>query len=593
MIGVYNFLTGRGCLRLKVLFLMIVAFVLECVFFRLNIYSFSIPALYGGGDEFLGTLLAQNVIDTGWGWYNTRLASPSYLDYLAFPSESLLRNFDVILFKIIGAFGFNAFQIVGIVLLMEPLICVLTAYFALRSVIDEDWLSAIGALTFAFMPFYWQRFLPHMCLTMYMFVPLAILMCVWLYKGEIFQSIDRCELYNRKNWLSGMFCLLIANNGIAYWQAFSCFFLFMTALFCKGMTETWKSVLPRFIPVGIIILLFAIELSPVVIDKYLLDNHFESPVRVAVEPEIFGLKVSQMLIPQQLPGDTGYERGLQEYFRNAPLSNENNTAYLGVTGAVGFLILIGSIFFAHAERGICNLLAKLNLAGFLLATIGGFSTIGTLVVFGYRGTFLRGYNRISVFLGLISIMGFCMFVQSLINSKPTARIRWRIGIAILMLAGLSFQSWVACGGQRGAWGSGLESYESDRAFVSAIENRLPKGAMIYQLPYHPFPEAGPVKKMNDYQHLTGVLHSKDLRWSYGTIRGTEADEWQKKLAGKDIVSQIELIKEVGYAGIYLDRRAYDQNELNNIEGALRKIVNGNPLVSKDKNLVFYQFNNIL
>ena len=30
-------------------------------------------------------------------------------------------------------------------------------------------------------------------------------------------------------------------------------------------------------------------------------------------------------------------------------------------------------------------------------------------------------------------------------------------------------------------------YRSDGDFVAAIEERLPAGAMVFQLPYHPFP----------------------------------------------------------------------------------------------------------
>lgn len=41
-------------------------------------------------------------------------------------------------------------------------------------------------------------------------------------------------------------------------------------------------------------------------------------------------------------------------------------------------------------------------------------------------------------------------------------------------------------------------YTSDKEFVEAIEDELAPGSMIYQLPYHKYPEDGPVNDMADY-----------------------------------------------------------------------------------------------
>ena len=262
-----DYFVGRNNWIAKVIMLIIGSIAIEVFFLRINTHSIFIPAGYIGGDDFAGTLLAQNVIDTGWSWYNERLGVPGYMDYLAFPSESLLRSFDVLLIKVISSFGLNAFQTIGVTLLFEPLICVITAFFVIREVVQEDWLSGLGALSFAFLPFYWLRFLGHMSLTMYMFVRLSFLICIWLYKGEIFKSFSKEELQNKKNWLSVLFCILIANNGIAYWQAFSCFFLLVAALQFREEMFSWKKLVARLIPLGIIIACFTVELLPAVVDR--------------------------------------------------------------------------------------------------------------------------------------------------------------------------------------------------------------------------------------------------------------------------------------------------------------------------------------
>ena len=52
--------------------------------------------------------------------------------------------------------------------------------------------------------------------------------------------------------------------------------------------------------------------------------------------------------------------------------------------------------------------------------------------------------------------------------------------------------------------------------------------MIYQLPYHGYPEGGFQNDMWDYHLLVGYLHSDKLKWSYGSVKGREGDSWIKK-----------------------------------------------------------------
>ena len=49
------------------------------------------------------------------------------------------------------------------------------------------------------------------------------------------------------------------------------------------------------------------------------------------------------------------------------------------------------------------------------------------------------------------------------------------------------------------------------------------GAMVFQLPYRRFPETQPLARMADYDLMRGYLHSDDLRWSYGFMKGRPGD----------------------------------------------------------------------
>ena len=84
--------------------------------------------------------------------------------------------------------------------------------------------------------------------------------------------------------------------------------------------------------------------------------------------------------------------------------------------------------------------------------------------------------------------------------------------------------------------------------------------MIYQLPYHPYPEWGVVNEMNDYDLFVGFLHSKTLKWSYGNIKGRTEDEWAENVSEMSEKEMVKYLKEQGFAGIYIDRRAYTDGD---------------------------------
>ena len=48
--------------------------------------------------------------------------------------------------------------------------------------------------------------------------------------------------------------------------------------------------------------------------------------------------------------------------------------------------------------------------------------------------------------------------------------------------------------------------------------------MIFQMPYRPFPEAPALGAIADYDLFRGYLHSDDLRWSYGIVKG-RGEDW--------------------------------------------------------------------
>jgi phosphoglycerol transferase len=110
--------------------------------------------------------------------------------------------------------------------------------------------------------------------------------------------------------------------------------------------------------------------------------------------------------------------------------------------------------------------------------------------------------------------------------------------------------------------------------------------MIYQLPYQSFPEGLPVHKIEHYDHLRVFLHSHSLRWSFGAMKGREADTWQKQLQDRPLDFLVKTLVMHGFAGIYLDRNGY-AHDGSQIEAELSALIGIEPLVSASERMSFF------
>ena len=571
------------------LILQVVALSLFCLVYTVWEFGFTwetlgVPFGYSG-DGMMTYWDARNIIDTGWIWKSTRLSAPFHFDYLDYPSV-VLHNFDSLFLKLIlCVIPANPFLAINIAFLLTGPLIAVSAFFVFRELNIRNDFSFCGAALFALLPFYFMRHVGHFVLTMYQFVPLTVLLCVWCYEQRVFVEWNNRRDWwnNRRNLWAVLFCLLIANNGIAYWQAFSVFCLLLTALLSYWDTGERKQSKSALCAAGLILTFFVLALSPAIVHRIEVGKNSAVASRSPLQSDIHGLKITQMLIPYDLPGDTKVEHVFREYLTKAPLTGENRMAYLGLVGSIGFFYLL-LVVLKGKRNGLERifLLSRLNLACVLLATIGGFGTIGSLFMGG--GPKLRGYNRISVFIAFFCIASVLMALTRYLERKEKKRYLIVGVFVFLSLVSLDLQGRYT--GKRDFPGIN-KAYMSDRQFIQKIEMSTSESAMIYQMPYHPFPERGPVHRMSDYQLVTGALHSDKLRWSYGYMAGRGADAWHERVNALPMEQRLKVLSIVGFEGIYIDRRAYKPEEMKSLEQELKKYISESPWISEDKNLSFY------
>ena len=548
-----------------------------------------------GGDAISVYQLSQNIKDSGWIINNSRLAAPftgDFHDYAQFFTQNISYFFVKLFFHI----SKNIYFSLNLCFLLNCFACSLFSYYVFKVLKINRLISIFSSITFSLMPYYFLRGVNHFPLSQYQFIPFSFILCIWCYTEDDFFILKSNFFKNYKSIFAIIFCFLIAGNGGGYYPFFTSFFIIVTGLL-KSNFRINKSILPSLFIVLIIIFFFVLNISPYIFYRFANGKNLHITNRLSFESEYYGLKIIQLFIPNNSHKINFIQNIINNYNNSGFLINENQTSYLGLIGSFGCLFLFLIVFSKKIKlfnNKIFILLSKLNLAGILFATIGGFSSLFSLLI----TSIIRGYNRISIFLSFLCILTISLIFNKLLENikKTIYKIFTLFIISIFFIIGLFFQYPFDL--SRKALIDIISRYEnsltSDKEFIMYIENIMPKEAMIYQLPYQSFPESGPINHMSDYRHFIGCINSEKLKWSYGTIKGRYPDYWHQKINSYPIMQKIIILSLVGFNGIYIDRLAYTSNEITNLEYSLQEILKTPIIYSKDNMLSFFDmkdFNN--
>lgn len=584
----------KDVVAIIVMMIVVVGLIFVCL--DMDKFSLDTPISYDGGDGMSYLVNAAMLMEGNTTMESDRMGAPyGYQGYDFYASS--LHNVDNWILKIIVQFTDNPATAVNIMFLtLFPMIS-LFSYFVLRQFKIRPWVSSIGAVTYSFMPYLFMRGIDHFVLTSYYFVPVSILFSLWIYTDDNFFAFNKKFFVNWKNYFAIVMCFFIANNGISYYPFFTCYFLIIVGIIKMIKEKKLGYLLKSFIHVVMIVFWMLIALLPNML--YIRANGINKAAveRTVDAVETYGLKIAQLFIPSTGHGIEFFDDLIYNYEENMPLVNENCTAYLGVMASIGFLALLVVLFLRHIKEENLNckllsILSILNIAGVLLGTIGGFGSLfGILVT-----DMIRCYNRISIFLAFVDIMAVCILLQMLMDKlaatdKLSPKVKMFVSglcslfCIILSIGGILFQY----PGERFDYVTFAEYYKNDKAFVEEIEKTVPAGSMIFQLPYHEYPEGGVINEMADYDLWIGYLHSKTLKWSYGGVLGRENDNWLATIDYESVPNIIKAAKSKGFAGIYIDRRAYDDEGITVLEEALSEELGVKRMISENGALSFYRF----
>jgi phosphoglycerol transferase len=540
--------------------------------------------LTSANDARFTALCVKGLLEHGWYLDNDRVGAPGGLNLADFPMSD---NLHFLLLKLVGLAVRDVGRTINLYYLLTFPLTALATLFVLRRLGVSYPPAFVAAELFTALPYHFFRGEVHLMLASYYLVPFAVLVAVWLYLGEAVllrreERGWRLALSSRKSLAAVAVCLLLSAGGV-YYAFFTCALLATAALAAALRLRAWQPLLAGGLLVGLIVGGTLANLAPT-----LLYHLAHGPNRAVAHTEregaeIYGLKVTQLVLPI-----TGHRVPLlatikARYNRAAPLVNENDCASLGVIGSVGFVVLLlRAVLRRRLAPKLPDALGVLNLAAVLLGTVGGFGALFSFFLLPP----IRGYNRLSVFIAFFALAlvawGMDRLAARWAGSSWGRRAVYGL-LGLLLALGLFDQTIPAHAPDHAALQA---SFAQDAAFVASIEARLPPGASVMQLPYVPFPESPPVHDMQDYDHLRAYLHSHSLRWSYGAVKGRATDEWQQRATSQPPAELVTTLEQAGFAGLYLNRVGFadgGESLVKSLQGAGL----GEPIRSSDGRLLFF------
>ncbi|MBA2656781.1 MAG: sugar translocase [Tatlockia sp.] len=535
------------------------------------------PYVYGADSIFMSWEI-QRVLE-GWIFDNSRSGYPFGSIFFDYPQAD---NGNLVILKLFSLVTGTFYGALNLYLLTSFVVVFAVSFLVFRALSFRAFYAFSAAILFSFAPFHMWRLLGHIYYTWYFVVPIYCLLG-W----KIFFNAPLVWPLNNLKKISILLATLIVLSSFGVYYAFFGVITFIVSGIAAAISQNklqgfYASLfLTAMLAFGV-----GLNLLPTAIYKFNNGPNREAGYRLLKETETYSLKIAPLFLPIWNHRVDKIKSIFWRYTNNFDVTEATFSSSLGLIGSLGLIILILCIFKAALGKQIdirLRYLSFLILAYLLIASVGGFNVFFAL----YISKLIRGWNRISIFISFATLTTVFFLLQenkTLEFFHKNNKLIFNSFVALLLIFGLLDQTPLTLAPQTYA---AKEAFKEDRIFISRLESSLPPGSAIYQLPYMGFPEYGPYKNLADYDLLRGFVNSKTLKWSHAGIKGREGDLFYRKLFEEPLVKQLDVIKRLGFSGIYIDRRGFSDNA-NDLIKQLNQLLGYQPsLESQNKQIVFY------
>ena len=447
----------------------------------------------------------------------------------------------------------------NVALLAGYLLCGITFYAVARySKVGITW-SFVSALSFGLACYLFAQSPDHFLLVLCWHLPLFLLVWNWT------SSDVGVRPGSKRFWFS---CGVAFVTGLQmpYYTGIFCQLVLIGALAMFARNRR----LPYLLSAFCFIATAAFAFSLMNLDTWVYQYRFGPNSGALDRPyqwlELYGLKLVDFIVPPINHHAESFRRFAQWRGKIGVLADEGS--YLGIIGIASVLLLAGR----SATHVIGRRAQKIPIESWqTLWVILFFGTGGLNAILGLAGfTYFRAGCRYSVVIFVVTLLYAARAVDDWTRKSSVIRL-----FAATLACLLIFWDQLPAPPSASKRNRIAQEIASDRTFVKALERSLPDRAMIFQLPIMDFPE-GPLPDVPSYDHLRPYLFSRDLRFSFGSMKGRSREEWQHLLTSLPLPQVIAEINTRGFAALYINRAAYAQTSIESDLMALgyhRKIEN--------------------
>lgn len=526
------------------------------------------PYLFSGDGLSYGWLLER--VREGWFFDNPRSGYPFGSNFLDYPGSD---NGNYLVIKIISLFTSSYAATFNLFVLLSFSVTFAVTYCVNRAIALNIPFSCVVALLFTIAPYHFQR-VDHLFYLWYFVVPLFY-----------YVAFATLPLGWSKKLLWGLGLVFLCSFGV-YYALFGLIVLITASLsriVWEGNPVNYR--VPLFFATAMLAGVL-INLSPSLIYKY---EHGPNPENVAKrnppESEYYSLRFIQLLLPMQEHRIHAFRTMANIYASTFQFVNENRRSNLGLVGAVGFISMLGVVFVALSGRQVDKKLRLISLVTLVLFMFGTMGGLGVIFAF-FVSPEIRCWNRISIFISFGSLLGLFMIFQHICEKRfqKTSYFMACITIATLCSVVGLYDQTPPYSKSRDA--QTKKAFYDSKDFVHAIEASLPPGSAIYQLPYMSFPEVPRKYDLDGYHFFESFINSTSLRWTYGGMKGREGDLFYRTLSEKSMKEQLMVIRKLGFAGIYIEKRGYADHG-KSVINELTKLLGSPPALTRADGEVVY------
>lgn len=542
---------------------------------RLDKADLRVPLQSSGDAAFYQGVIIRPLMTQPWYIVNSDLGAPYGLELYDYPAGT-----DTLLYLVMkpiavltrdSAVTLNIFY-----LLTYPLVAV-GMLFAARSLGLRRTTSVAVSLLFAFLAYHLLRGEAHVALSAYFMLPPGLIVAL---RNERWSGPDgqagsgTARAVSRFGWARPLrtkrfagVCLVGVVFGLTgvYYALFFVIMLLLMGALAAVRRRTWSLlVAPALTSLAVAATVYASNL-PTVLYQWRHGPNLSGAIRGFFDAEVLGLRPIQLILPNSGHAIMSWRQTARVYDGllsavNPLLVNESRTATLGVIAAAGFVVLViwALLRLRAPENGPeawrrMPDLAGINLAMLVLGTVGG---LGFTIAF-FVTPVLRGYNRVSVVIAMVSLLAVGGMLDSLAD-------RWRgmpkwvpAAVAVVLVVGgvldQTSRLWVP------DYAATKSTNSIQREFARSAQEALPERAMVFQLPFVTFP--GNDRPLPDdfaeYDLLIPYTYSDGLRWSFPSMRGRGPSEWQRSVADSPVPAMVRRLREADFSAVYVDREGFE------------------------------------